>query len=97
MKVCQNPLGTDHSSSFGKLVQTTKVMNLKKDMFKITNGTIIKRLISVFLTVFAMCFDLYCLVNLTYTGLSLTLLSTAFALGIFILIQPIILTMLTFR
>jgi hypothetical protein len=91
------PLGTDHSSSFGKLVQTTNVMNLKKDLFSITACTIVTRLVSSFLVIFAVCFDLYCLYNLTFTALELVLTSMAFSVGCFIVIQPIILCILAVR
>lgn len=51
----------------------------------------------VMVTLLALCFDLYCLVNLTQVGLSIVILATLFSTGTFICMQLLVLTALTFR
>jgi hypothetical protein len=51
----------------------------------------------VMVTLLALCFDLYCLVNLTQAGLTIVILATIFSTGIFICMQLLVLAALTYR
>lgn len=84
-------------SSFGQMVQQQETTYLKKEVYRVSGLKALSRFTLVIVLLLALCFDLYCLINLTQAGLSIVILATIFSTGIFICMQLLVLTALTLR